>query len=118
LDIKGARTVGVIVDFLHLWDLLYNFELEPDVEDVHIWRFSASGQYSAKSAYESFFLGSTQFGPYERIWNTWARPNAVFSFGWWPTIGVGRQIALHVVGCLILSSALSVTRRMRLLTTS
>ena len=40
------------------------------------------------------------------------RPNAVFSFGWWPTIGAGRQIALRVVGCLILSSALSVTRRM------
>jgi hypothetical protein len=67
LDIKGACTIGVIVEFLHPWDLLYNFELEPDVEDVHIWRFSASGQYSTKSTYESFFLGSTQFGPCERI---------------------------------------------------
>jgi len=66
------------VDFLHLWESLYNFELEPDVEDVHIWQFSASGQYSAKSAYESFFLGSTQFGPYERIWNTWAPPKCHF----------------------------------------
>jgi hypothetical protein len=43
---------------------------EKSLEDVHIWRFSASGQYSVKSAYESFFLGSTQFGPYKRIWKT------------------------------------------------
>jgi len=78
LDIKGACTVGVIVDFLHLWEVLYNFELEPNVEDVHIWRLSNSRQYSVKSAYEGFFLGSTQFGPYERIWKSWAPPKCRF----------------------------------------
>jgi len=57
--VRGACTVGVIVDFLHLWEVLYNFELEPNVEDVHIWRLSNSRQYSVKSAYEGFFLGST-----------------------------------------------------------
>jgi hypothetical protein len=36
LDIKGALTVGVIVNVLHLWELLYNFDIEPDVEDVNI----------------------------------------------------------------------------------
>lgn len=76
--VKGALTVGVIVDFLHLWEVLYNFELEPDVEDVHIWRLSNSGQYSAKSTYEGFFLGSMLFRPYERIWKTWAPPKCRF----------------------------------------
>ena len=66
------------MDVLHLWEMLYNFELEPDVEDVHIWRLSNSGQYSAKSAYEGFFMGSTQFGLYERIWRTWAPPKCRF----------------------------------------
>lgn len=79
--VKGALTVGVIVDFLHLWEVLYNFELEPDVEDVHIWRLSNSGQYSAKSTYEGFFLGSMLFRPYERIWKTWA-PNKCRFFLW------------------------------------
>ncbi|TVU43545.1 hypothetical protein EJB05_10024, partial [Eragrostis curvula] len=35
----------------------------PDVEDVRIWQFSANGQFSAKTAYKSLFLGATQFRP-------------------------------------------------------
>lgn len=66
-DIQGARTVGVLVEFLQLWDLLMDFQLQPEVEDRHIWRLSSNGQYSAKSAYDGFFLGSTLFGPWERI---------------------------------------------------
>ena len=62
-DIQGALTVGAIVDFLQLWDLLSGFELHPEVEDPHIWRLSCSGQYSAKSAYEGFFLRLHLFCP-------------------------------------------------------
>jgi len=67
LDIRGIMIVEVTVEFLNLWDLLYDFQLQPEVEDAHILRLSSSGQYSAKSAYEGFFIGSTLFGPYERI---------------------------------------------------
>jgi len=81
MDIRGGLSVEVILDFLSLWDLIYDFQLQPDIEDSHIWRFSSSGQYSAKSAYESFFIGSTQFGPYERIWKSWAPPKCRF-FMW------------------------------------
>ena len=34
-DIKGALTVGVIIDYLHLWDVLSDFFFQPDVEDRH-----------------------------------------------------------------------------------
>jgi len=85
--------------------MLYNFELEPDVEDVHIWRLSNSGQYSAKSAYEGFFMGSTWFGPYERIWRTWAPPKCHF-FLWlvthnrcWTTDRLGRCGLPHHEQC-------------------
>ena len=81
LDIRGIMTVEVMVEFLNLWDLLYDFQLQPEVEDAHIWRLSSSGQYSAKSAYEGFFIGSTLFGPYERIWKSWAPPKCCF-FMW------------------------------------
>ena len=50
-DIQGAHTVGVIVDYLHLWNLLMDFQLQLEVEDRHSWRLSSNGQYSAKSAY-------------------------------------------------------------------
>jgi len=36
-DIRGALTVDVIFDYLQLWDFLENFELQPAVEDTHIW---------------------------------------------------------------------------------
>lgn len=69
---RGALPVGVIVEYLLIWDLLLDIELHPEVEDSHIWKLSLSGQYSAESAYEGFFFGSTHFGPWERIWKTWA----------------------------------------------
>ena len=71
-DIQGALTVGVIVEYLHLWDLLNDLELQPEVEDSYVWPLHSGGQYSVKSVYEGFFVGSTHLGPWERIWKTWA----------------------------------------------
>ena len=33
-DIQGAHTVGVIVDYLHLWNLLMDFQLQLEVENT------------------------------------------------------------------------------------
>ena len=52
-DIRGALSVGAIVDYLHLWNLLLTVELRQNVEDKHILRLAANGKYSAKSAYKS-----------------------------------------------------------------
>lgn len=41
------------------------------VQDTYVWRLS-SGQYTTKSAYKATFQGSIIFGPWERIWNSWA----------------------------------------------
>jgi hypothetical protein len=51
-------------------DLLSDFELQPEMEDRHVWRLASNGQYSAKSTYEGLFLGSILFGPWEKIWKT------------------------------------------------
>jgi len=67
-DIQGALTVGVISEFLSLWDLI----LQPGVTDYHIWRLSSNGQYSARLAYKNLFEGMNSFRPYTRIWRTWA----------------------------------------------
>lgn len=42
-DIQRALSVTVIAEYLHLWDLLLEVELQPEVEDSHIWRFSPCG---------------------------------------------------------------------------
>jgi hypothetical protein len=42
-DIQGALTIGIIVEYIQLWGLLYEFQLQPEVEDLHIWRLAANG---------------------------------------------------------------------------
>jgi len=110
-DIKGAITVGVIIDYLHLWDVLSDFFLQPDVEDRHIWRFSSDGQYSAKTAYKGFFVGTTSFEPCERIWKTWAPPKCRF-FVWlvahnrcWTADRLARRGLPHPERCLLCDQA-------------
>ena len=71
-DIKGALSLQVLIEYLQLWELLSNIELQPDLEDVHVWKFTNSGVYSTKSAYEALFIGAIQFDPWERIWKSWA----------------------------------------------
>jgi len=35
-DLKGALTVNVLLEYLQLWELLDNVELQPNIEDTHI----------------------------------------------------------------------------------
>jgi len=53
--------MDVIFEYLQLWDFLENFELQPDLEDTHIWQFSNTGTFSIKSAYEALFMLGAQF---------------------------------------------------------
>lgn len=53
------------MEYLGLWDLIMDFSLQTDVEDVHIWRLSSFGQYSTKLAYEYLFQGAIQFRPWK-----------------------------------------------------
>jgi hypothetical protein len=69
-DIRGAITVTVLTDFLKVWDILDGWTLYPNQDDKLICLLSPSGIYSAKSAYEGFFIGSTSFRPWERIWKS------------------------------------------------
>ncbi|TVU46560.1 hypothetical protein EJB05_06101 [Eragrostis curvula] len=80
-DIDGVASLDVITEFLRLWDLISEVVLHPEVPDVHYWRLSASGQYTAKLAYEALFQGAIQFGPWKIIWKTWA-PDKCRFFLW------------------------------------
>jgi hypothetical protein len=42
-DIQSYYSVAVLSEYLDVWDLLQEVVLQPGVEDVHKWRFEASG---------------------------------------------------------------------------
>lgn len=77
-DIKGALYVGVLVEYIQLWDLLSEVVLQQEIEDKHVFNIVSDGIYLAKSAYKGLFAGSTSFGHYCRVWKTWAPPKCRF----------------------------------------
>jgi hypothetical protein len=73
-DIKGALTVGALIDYLHLGNALSDLVQQPDIEDRHIFSIAPDGLYSAKAAYNGLFYGSCAFVHHEHelIWRSWA----------------------------------------------
>ena len=66
-DIQGEIGPTALLQYLDLWDILNEVELNEEFPDKHIWRFSSSGNYTAKSAYNTLFQGAITFEPHERI---------------------------------------------------
>jgi len=93
-DIRGALSVQVLIEYIHLWELLSDVELQPEVEDLHIWKFTASGFYSTKSAYEALFIGATQFDPWREFGKAGLRGNVSSFCGLLPIIDAGQQTDL------------------------
>ena len=58
--------------------------LHEDIEDDISWKLTASGEYSAKTAYEVQFLGSSSSIIYKPVWKAWAPPKVKF-FAWLAT---------------------------------
>jgi hypothetical protein len=77
-DIKGALTLGALVDYLHLWNAITDVVLQSNSEDKHIFSIAPNGQYSASSAYNGFFTGSVAFDHYKMVWKFWAPPKCRF----------------------------------------
>jgi hypothetical protein len=80
-DISGSLAAVVIREFLLVWDLIQDVHLQTGVPDVHLWVPCASDLYSSKTAYNSFWTGTTSFEPAKRIWKSWAPPKCKFFIG-------------------------------------
>jgi hypothetical protein len=79
-DIVFARTVLVVVQYLHLWDLLRAFHLS-NQPDRFVWKWSSSGEFSASSVYNALFVGTTHMAGADHIWKIHA-PGRCGFFGW------------------------------------
>lgn len=85
-DRRGTRCFSsglssqAISDFVYLWHAVRAVQLT-DQPDKTLWRWTADGVYTAKSAYEMLHRGSIQFVGYKLVWGSWA-PMKVKIFLW------------------------------------
>lgn len=69
--ISGGLSVHAMLDYLHLWAIVDDIQLS-DQPDKTIWRWTADGNYTAKSAYNMLHIGSITMPGHKLIWKTWA----------------------------------------------
>jgi hypothetical protein len=79
-DITGARTAPVLLEYVRLWRMLANVQLQPLQPDRFIWRWTVDGQYSARSAYRAYFVGWHTMAGAKELWCASAPPKAKFFF--------------------------------------
>jgi hypothetical protein len=79
-DIRGPRTVQVILGYLRVDQLVRGIELQPGTEDRFVWRFRPNGVYSASSAYRAMFFGSVKLRSAKQLWKASAPPKVKFFF--------------------------------------
>jgi hypothetical protein len=77
-DLHGNLSVTAIGELMDLCEVSEDMEIQPGIMDRHIWKFCASGDYSASSTYRVLFQGSIWFEPAERVWKSWAPQKCKF----------------------------------------
>ena len=70
-----------VSQFFTLWTLLQEVHLDELADDDILWKHSASGNYSAASAYRAQFLGLVLSPMDQMVWKVWAPPKVKF-FAW------------------------------------
>jgi hypothetical protein len=96
-DLSRSLPAQVLFEFLLVWDLLQEVQLQPNVEDQHRWLPSSSGLYSASSAYMRFHGDATTFELAKIIWKTWAPPRCKY-FIWLASLNrcwIADRLARH-----------------------
>ena len=74
-------TFDHVAQFVDLWILLQDVNLDHDVDDEITWRLTANGQYTAASAYKAQFFGAISTNMKRMVWRPWAPPKVKF-FAW------------------------------------
>jgi hypothetical protein len=78
VDLEQGFSMDHLSQFVDLWGLINNFQLDEDEDDDITWKLTSNGQYTTKSAYEVQFLGSTLSCLHKSVWKNWAPPKTNF----------------------------------------
>jgi hypothetical protein len=79
-DISGAPTAAVLAEYIRLWDAVELVQLSPRTPDRFVWKWSATGNYTASSAYRAFFIGMASLPGAQLIWKAIVPPKVKFFF--------------------------------------
>jgi len=94
-DISHDLTVGLISEFVQLWTTLVeetHFDPSSAAEDTITWTRTASGEYTAKSAYLMQFDGGMSSLYPKMVWHVYGlHQDASFSYGCCFRTGFGQQ---------------------------
>ena len=74
------ETVEQMADFVKLWDSIQAVQLTTEPDRI-AWRWTADGVYTAKSAYNTQFMGSYSYFSGNSIWKAEAEGKHNF-FAW------------------------------------
>ncbi|KAM0841896.1 hypothetical protein ACQ4PT_058722 [Festuca glaucescens] len=70
-DIAGELSVDAVVQVLKVWAAVGNDSLS-DGADEFVWKWTADGKFTSKSAYRMFFHGTTALPGAVQVWNSFA----------------------------------------------
>jgi hypothetical protein len=105
-DIHGILGIHEIGQYLQLWMAIAHTTLTTEPDRL-VWKWTASGSYTAKSCYLALFQGSTMSSSWKLTWKTWAPPRVKF-FSWlasmdrcWTAERLARRGLQHHPRCLL-----------------
>jgi hypothetical protein len=81
IALDNSFTIEHFSQFVDFWTLISNTHLDLEVDDDIVWRLTPSGHYTAKSAYELQFLGSTSSPMKKIIWKASVPFKVIFFLG-------------------------------------
>jgi hypothetical protein len=72
-DISGELTLGALRGYLRLWGAIQSVQrLGVDEADTFRWKWTATGVFTAKTAYLTLFHGTTALAGAANVWNSFA----------------------------------------------
>jgi hypothetical protein len=77
-DISDSLSATVLVQYLNAWSRLQQVQLNLDVQDKFLWKWTANQSYSAASAYRAFFHGQCFIPGAQILCKTKAIPRCKF----------------------------------------
>jgi hypothetical protein len=76
LSTEATISIEHLTQFVQLWALIRNVQLNDDLDDDIRWKLPSNGEYSTSSANNLQFFGLIESSFYKLVWKAWATPKA------------------------------------------